>query len=125
MTSDSTARRRHGIGPTTAPATRWTLHVAAIAGLLVVASCASGTTSDSSAVHVDKRVIARSVSGAPGVAPTMLSGSQPTKRAGDAQEQAALTDRTVRVDSASARPLARGGFVAVDVAVTIRATGPG
>jgi hypothetical protein len=101
-----------------------TLHIVAVAALLSLAACASGASSDSSAPHVTKRVIARSLGGSPGSPPTVVPRAAPTG-SGDVAQQVALADRTVRVDSASARPIARDGFVEVDVAVTLRAIGPG
>jgi hypothetical protein len=68
-------------------------------------------------------VIARSIGGSAGSPPTVVPGT--ATGSGGVEQQVALADRTVRVDFASARPIARDGFVEVDVAVTIRAIGPG
>jgi hypothetical protein len=105
----------------TADTVSWKLHVVVLAMLLLVASCSSGATSDSSAPHVAKHVIARSVEGSSGSPPTVVPRSAP----GGRDQQVTLGDRTVRVDSASPRSLARDDFVAVDVDVTLQAVGPG
>jgi len=100
------------------------LRAGALTALLLTASCASGAKSDSSAPDVAKRVIARSVGGEPGSPPTVVPRPDPAGSGTAANQQFTLSDRTVRVDSASTRPLPRDGFFAVDVALAIRALGP-